>query len=510
MYQLTALRSLHSMDATMRPPKLCLFLMSFSLTATTVCSPRLAAQTTAPQGKAGALAPPVPTKQWTGDLDELLKHRVIRVGVFYSKTFFYTVKGAEYGVSYETGKEFEKFLNKKYPQQNKNIKTHVVFMVTAREKAAVNLSSGNLDVLMGGIAITPERQKIVDFSDPLFTGVKEIVVTAPNAPKIASLDDLAAKKVFVRKTSSYWEHLEQLNEQLKKDKKLPVELKAVPEDLSDEDVLEMVNVGLLPIAVVNNWTAKLWSKLLPKMQVQAEVTIGPGDSYGWAIRKNSPKLMADINEFVMTHRQGTAFSNQLVTKYTGSTYMLKQAVSPESMKRFEQTAQTFRKYSDQYGMDYLLMMAEGYQESGLNQQAKSSVGAIGVMQLMPDTGKEMNVGDITQEQANIHAGVKYFSTTMKKLYGNEPMDVLNKILFTFAAYNCGPARIKQLRVEAAQKGLDPNVWINNVEFIAASRVGQETVNYVTNIYKYYVAYKMIAVQEEQRNKAKESLEKKPY
>jgi len=490
-----------------RPSKSCLLLLLFLLDVTAVCGVRLVAQTTSPQGKAGAGAPPIVMKQRTGDLDELLKHRVIRVGVFYSKTFFYTVKGAEYGVSYETGKEFEKFLNKKCPQQNKNIKNHVVFVVTAREKAAADLTSGALDIVIGGIAITPERQKIVDFSDPLFTGVKEIVVAAPDAPKIASVDDLAGKEVFVRKASAYWEHLDQLNEQLKKDKKLPVALNAVPEDLGDEDILEMVNAGLLPITVVSDWTAKLWSKLLPKMQVQVEVMIGPGDSYGWAIRKNSPKLMADINEFVKTHRQGTAFVNQLATKYTGSAYMLKQAVSPESMKRFEQTAQMFRKYSDQYGMDYLLMMAEGYQESGLNQQAKSSVGAIGVMQLMPDTGKEMNVGDITQEQANIHAGVKYFSTTMKKLYGNEPMDDLNKILFTFAAYNCGPARVKQLRAEAAQKGLDPNVWINNVEFIAAARVGQETVNYVTNIYKYYVAYKLIAVQEEQRNKAKESVEK---
>jgi membrane-bound lytic murein transglycosylase MltF len=186
--------------------------------------------------------------------------------------------------------------------------------------------------------------------------------------------------------------------------------------------------------------------------------------------------------------------------------MLKQAVSTESMTRFEQTAQYFRKYSETYGMDYLLMMAEGYQESALNQQAKSQVGAVGVMQVMPSTGKDLNVGDITQEEPNIHAGVKYFSTTMKRLYGDEPnMDDLNKVLFTFAAYNCGPARVKQLRAEATQKGLDANVWMNNVEFIAATRVGQETVSYVTNIYKYYVAYKLIAVQEEQRRKAKESL-----
>ena len=155
------------------------------------------------------------------------------------------------------------------------------------------------------------------------------------------------------------------------------------------------------------------------------------------------------------------------------------------------------------------MMAEGFQESGLNQQVKSSVGAIGVMQLMPDTGKEMNVGDITQEDANIHAGVKYFHSMMEKLYGNEPMDEQNKVLFTFAAYNCGPARVKQLRAEADQKGLDPNIWLNNVEVIAAARVGAETVNYVANIYKYYVAYKLIAVQEEERRKAKESLDQKP-
>ena len=155
------------------------------------------------------------------------------------------------------------------------------------------------------------------------------------------------------------------------------------------------------------------------------------------------------------------------------------------------------------------MMAKGYQESGLNQEAKSPVGAIGVMQLMPATGAEMNVGDIHRQDPNIHAGVKYFYQMMKQLYADEPMDDLNKILFTFASYNCGPNRVKQLRTEAAKKGLDPNVWINNVEVIAAARIGAETVNYVSNIYKYFVAYKLIAVQQEQRDKARESLQKNP-
>ncbi len=411
----------------MRPPKTCSLLLFVCLITGALPAPVAPAQSASPQSKAPVVAP-LPTKQWTGDLDVLLKHRVIRVGVPYSKTFFYTVKGTEYGVSYEMGKEFEKYLNKKYPPQTKNIKIHVLFTVTSREKAAANLTGGTFDILIGGIAITPERQKIADFSDPIFTGVKEIVVTAPNSGQIASFEDLSGKEVFVRKTSAYWEHLELLNEQFKKDKKAPIKPTAIPEDLGDEDILEMVNAGLLPLTVVNDWTAKLWSKFLTKMQVHSDIAVGSGVTFGWAVRKNSPKLLAEINEFLKTHRQGTVFSQQLVAKYAGSTYMLKQAVSPESMKQFEQTAQYFRKYSDKYGMDYLLMMAEGYQESALNQKAKSSVGAVGVMQLMPSTGKDMNVGDITQEDANIHAGVKYFSTTMKRLYGDDPnMDDLKRL-----------------------------------------------------------------------------------
>jgi len=188
--------------------------------------------------------------------------------------------------------------------------------------------------------------------------------------------------------------------------------------------------------------------------------------------------------------------------------MLKQAISPESMKRFEDTAETFRKYGSKYKMDYLLMMAKGYQEPGLNQNAKSPVGAIGVMQLVPATGKEMSVGDMTKQEPNIQAGIQYPDLLKEEYFGKQPMDDLNKVFFSFAAYNCGPGRVKQLRAEAAKKGLDPNVWTKNVEVIAAARIGGETVNYASNIYKYYVAYKLIAVQKEQPQKAKQSLEEK--
>jgi membrane-bound lytic murein transglycosylase MltF len=465
-------------------------------------------QASAPQVKAPITLPTV-SEHWTGDLDVLLKHRVIRIGVPYSKTLYYTVKGVQYGIAYESGKAFEDYLNRKYPQKDKNIKIEVFCFVTPREKAVSNLNGGTLDILIGGIAITPERQKLVDFSDPVVSDTKEVVVTGPNSPQLSSVDDLSGKEVFVRETSAYWEHLERLNKRFQTEKKPSVMIRAVPEDLDDEDILEMVNAGLLSTSIVNDWNAKLWSQLLTKLKVHSDMAIATGESLGWAVRKNSPKLLATISNFLTAHRQGTAFGTQLLAKYTGSTYMLKAALSPEGMKRFERTAGIFRKYSDKYGMDYLLMMAESYQESGLDQQAKSSVGAIGVMQVMPDTGAEMKVGDIHEEEANIHAGIKYFHSMMERLYGNEPMNDVNKVLFTFAAYNCGPARVKRLREEASQKGLNPNIWFDNVEVIAAHRIGAETVTYVSNIYKYYVAYKLIAVQEEQRRKARESFQEKP-
>jgi membrane-bound lytic murein transglycosylase MltF len=160
----------------------------------------------------------------------------------------------------------------------------------------------------------------------------------------------------------------------------------------------------------------------------------------------------------------------------------------------------FRKYGDQYGLDYLLMAAQGYQESGLDQNVKSRVGAVGVMQVMPSTGKDMNVGDIRQLEPNINAGVKYIRFMVDQYFKDEPMDALNKGLFAFAAYNAGPARVKQLRAETGKDGLDPNVWFNNVERVAARRIGRETVQYVSNIYKYYIAYQL-AMQERAERQA---------
>ncbi len=232
------------------------------------------------------------------------------------------------------------------------------------------------------------------------------------------------------------------------------------------------------------------------------MTLRTGASFGVPIRKGSPLLAAELNAFIAKYGLGTAFGNIIEKRYLVSTTFVKNATSEAERKKFLAMAEYFKKYGDQYQLDYLLMAAQGYQESQLNQDAKSQVGAVGIMQLMPATGNEMKVGDITQPEANIHAGVKYMRFMIDQYFKDEPMDKLNKGLFTFASYNAGPGRVRQLRREAEKRGLDPNVWFGNVEQIASERVGRETVTYVSNIYKYYVAYKLSVEDRARREAAK--------
>jgi membrane-bound lytic murein transglycosylase MltF len=169
----------------------------------------------------------------------------------------------------------------------------------------------------------------------------------------------------------------------------------------------------------------------------------------------------------------------------------------------------FKKYSEQYDFDWLLMAAQGYQESGLDQSKRSHVGAIGVMQVMPATAKDkaVNIPDIENLESNIHAGIKYVRWMEDNFYDEPGISPLDKALFVFASYNAGPGRVAGLRKQAKAEGLDPNKWFNNVELVAAKKIGRETVTYVSNIYKYYLAYQMMIRQADARKAAKAAVAK---
>jgi membrane-bound lytic murein transglycosylase MltF len=444
-------------------------------------------------------------RPFKGDLDEMVKRRLVRIGVTFSRTLYFVDKGVQRGGMYEYGKLMEDELNKR--RKTGNLKVVFWFVPLPRDQLVPALVDGKVDVVMVGLTDTPELRKLVDFTKPTRKNVDEVVVTGPGAPAIASVDDLSGQDVYVRKSSAYYGSLLALNERLKAAGKRPVSIQAAPENLEDDDLLEMANAGLLKITVVDDYLADFWKKVFPNLTVHDDVAVRTGGNLAVAFRKNSPQVAAGLNAIIDKYGLGTAFGNMMEKRYLQNTQFVKDATSEAERAKFLAIVDLFRKYGDQYGVDYLLMAAQGYQESGLNQSVKSRVGAVGVMQVMPATGKDLDVGDIRQLDANIHAGIKYMRWMVDHYYKDEPMDNLNKALFAFASYNAGPGRIRQLRSEAEKRGLNPNVWFGNVEQVASERIGRETVTYVSNIYKYYVAYRLVVEEKARRDAAKQALGK---
>lgn len=428
----------------------------------------------------------------TGDLDELVARRYVRVLVPLSRSFFYLDKGRQFGLSYEAGLAFEKWLNERLGSGV--IKVHVEFLPVDRERLLPLLAEGRGDLAMGNLTVTDERAQLVDFSAPFLTGVSEVVVTASDQPPLKSADDLAGREVHVRKSSSYFASLVALNARLQAAGKEPVRIVAAPADLEDEDLLELVDAGTIPATVVDSHVAAMWKEVYDDLRVCEGVRVRENGAVAWAVRKGCPKLLAEVSAFSGENRKGSLQFNMIYKKYLKGGKQLAHAANSAEARKFVALIDSFKKYGEQYDVPWLLLGAVGYQESRLDQNARSKSGAVGVMQLLPSTAAspEVAIEDVeTSADANVHAGAKYLRWVAEKFVNEPQLDRLTRGLFVLASYNAGPSRIAKLRKKAAGLGLDPDRWFGNVEVVVAKDIGRETVQYVSNIYKYYVTYGLV-------------------
>jgi len=439
----------------------------------------------------------VETRPWKGDFDQMLERRVIRVAVPYSRSLYYIDKGHERGITADMMRDFEQFLNKKYAKQLRKRPLTVYLTATTRDQLLSRVVHGTADIAAGNLTQTERREEIVDFVlSPLI--VRELLVTGSKSPPVASLDELSGKRLHVRKATSYYESVLALNQRLARAGKKPVEIAQLPDALEDEDKLEMLNAGLLEFVVVDDWKAKMWAQVLPKIKVREDLVLRPAGRIGFAIREKSPRLAAEIAEFY--EKEVKPDLSSLMAKYYKRVKQIANNTDGAEWKRFEATTRLFEKYGARYGFDPLMLAAQGFQESRLRQEARSPVGAIGVMQLMPATGRDLSVGDITQVEPNIHGGAKYMDHLISNYFPDAKFSEANRTLFAFASYNAGPGNISKMRKEAIRRGLDPDKWFNNVEIVVSEKIGLETTTYVRNIYKYYVAYRLtLAAQDATRN-----------
>ena len=428
---------------------------------------------------------------WLGDFDGMIDRGFVRLLTIHNPLFL-TYDGAQTkGLTADVAQAFEEYLTKALGKKRGAM--NVVIIPVARDDLLPYLVAGKGDVVAANLTITPARQEVVAFSDPTYPDVSELVVTGPAAPDITSLDDLALLEVHIRKSSSYFEHLVALNKDRAKDGKLEIPVVEADELLEDYDLLELVNAGLIPAIIVDSHKAALWVQVFENIKAHENLSVNSGGSIAWALRQDSPGLMKVVNTFVKDLKKGTLLGNILIKRYLKNTKWIDNVRSEEANKRYEATVDLVKKYAGVYDFDWLMIVAQGYQESKLDQSKRSAAGAVGVMQILPSTAADANVGipDIEAIESNVHAGVKYLRFLKERYFSSDDIDPLDQVLFAFAAYNAGPASISKARQKATEMGLDPNSWFGETEVAAAKSISREPVIYVRNIYKYYVAYKQI-------------------
>ena len=403
---------------------------------------------------------------FTGDFDGIMARGFVRILAPYSRTLLFQDKGSFHGVAAEAAEELENYIRRTYPALKQ--KFVVVLIPTSRDRLLPDLLAGLGDIAAGDITITPDRQKVVSFTTPTYSGIKELVVTAAGAPPLSSAEDLSGKEIAARPTTSTYASLVALNERLAGAGRPKATIIELPPVLEVEDMMEMVAAGLLlPAIPAEDWVADLWLPLVPGLQVHHNAVLRSGAEVGWAVRPASPELLKVLNTFLAQLAASPQSRHDFVTYYNKQTRRMYAATNQEEMRKFNATIAFFEKYGPQYGFDGLMLVAQGYQESLLDQSTRSPAGAIGLMQLLPSTGREMGVGNIAQAEANVHAGAKYMRTLLDVYLKDADFDEQNRALFAFACYNAGPGQIAGLRREAKAAGLNENVWFDNVERIAA-------------------------------------------
>ena len=367
-------------------------------------------------GGPGAAAPawrlpadrfPAERGTYRGDLDVMLRKGAVRVLTAYSKTEFFVDKGETGGVTYEYMRAFEASLQGR--QGPGRPRPTVYFVPVSRDRLIPALLAGEGDLVAANLTVTPERERQVDFSEPYLGNVREVVVTGPASPELATLGDLAGEEVWVRRSSSYWGSLETLGRRLAAEGRPPPRLVEADEHLEDEDLLDMLNAGLIPLVVVDDHKARLWARVLPRIAVHEDLAVREEGRIAFAIRKRSPRLKAALDAFVGRNGKGTTFGNVVLGRYLADADLVKDASSEAERRKFEQVIEPFRRFGERYGFDPLMLAAQGYQELRLDNSLRSRAGAVGIMQVLPATAGDPNVAiaDVEVLENNIHAAAKY-------------------------------------------------------------------------------------------------------
>ncbi|UCF38996.1 MAG: transporter substrate-binding domain-containing protein [Acidobacteriota bacterium] len=432
----------------------------------------------------------------TSDYDEIRTRGTLRVGVPYSRTNFFFENDGFRGFEFELFRDLEIHLNKSRRRGEPSLT--VVFKIVPVADLQTSLLNGQIDIA-AGFVITEERQSKMAFTRPYLSNISAVVVSNKSTPQITKVEQLTGKSVIVNRGSSYPGLLAALGENLKKQDLAPPKIEIV-ETLETEDIFEIINSGSASWTVAHEHHANLWQKVLPNLRVYSDLKIGDPARFAWGIRRQNPLLLEELNKFIAQNRQGTVVGNVLLKRYYDSTRFVAHPTAPLDQEKLRPLVSLFKKYGQAaHSISWLGLAAVAYQESKFDPHLKSRAGAVGLMQLRPETAAEVGVTGIEDPEQNVKAAALYFDLLAERYFNEAGLDRNDRVAFILAAYNAGPTRIQRIRREAAAANLDPNRWFGHVETLVLQKVGREPVGYVASVAKYYFSLSQILLTTEERS-----------
>jgi membrane-bound lytic murein transglycosylase F len=421
-----------------------------------------------------------------GDLDAIKKRKVLRVLTRNNAATYFLYRGELVGFDYELVKRFA---------DQKGLRLEVI-VPPNRSDLLTWLAEGKGDIVAASLTATENRlARGIAFSRA-YNKVSELVVTRSDDNKLESIEDLRGRKVVVRRSSSYWDSLQAI-----KAEGIDFQIEAAPEDLETEEIINRVANGEYDLTVADSHIVNIertW-----RDDIRAAFALGGTREHGWAVRQEDKNLLAAINRYFDKEYRGL-FYNITYRKYFKSTKNINRFAEKRADRNPDGSLSPYdklaRRYARRYGFDWRMVVSQMYQESRFNPKAKSWVGALGLMQVMPRTARELELENLRDPETGLHAGVKYLNWLMERF---EPdLAVADRTWFALASYNAGLGHVRDARRLAANMGWNSNKWFGNVEramlllskkqYARAARYGyvrgEEPVKYVRQIRDRYQAY----------------------
>ncbi|TKF44124.1 transporter substrate-binding domain-containing protein [Vibrio lentus] len=422
-----------------------------------------------------------------GDFDALQKKGVVRVLVSGDVGFYHIENGKPKGILAEQIHYFQQALKVRDPL------LRVQVIPVERSELLSALNQGRGDIAVANLTVTKEREQLVDFSIPIRSDIDELLVTNHSTPLITDITQLQGKEVWLKQNSSYISSVHTVNKQLEQNGMVPIYIHLLSNNIQDLELLDLIKRGKITATIVDSHKLELWGNLEQDIRIHRDLAFRHNADIAWAIRKNNPQLKAQIDQYLQDSKQGTLLGNVIDNRYLESISWMNRASNALQNEEREKLEELFVAYGEKYEINWLILLAMAFQESGLDNTKISHRGAVGIMQVMPKTARDwyVDIDDVYDLESNIHAGSKYLRFIYDRYFDLPELSDIDKIHFSLAAYNAGPAKIRRMRVLAAKQGFNPNKWFNHVEVIARKNISQEPVKYVANINRYFTIYQRL-------------------